>query len=49
MALLVFAGMEDVGAKALIAYMERIMFLFLRHPSLDRLADSPTEGAEAEH
>jgi hypothetical protein len=41
--------MEDVGAKALNAYMGRIRFLFLRHPSLDRLADSPTEGAEAEH
>jgi hypothetical protein len=26
----------------------RIGLLFLRRPSLDRLADSPTEGAEAE-
>jgi hypothetical protein len=49
LALLVFAGMEDEGAKALNAYTWRIRFLFLKHPSLDRLADAPTEGAEAEH
>ena len=42
-------GMEDVGAKALNASTGRIRFLFLRHPILDRLADSPTEGAETEH
>jgi hypothetical protein len=27
----------------------RIRFLFLKRPSLDRLADAPTEGADAEH
>jgi hypothetical protein len=29
--------------------MRRIRFLFLKRPSLDRLADAPTKGTEAEH
>jgi hypothetical protein len=48
LALLVFAGREHGGTKALNASTGRIRFLFLRHPSLDRLGDAPTEGAEAE-